>query len=101
MAYDVVFKLRFNNKLITLLQYLEKHWGEKTAVELLETIDQRIEALKFYPLIGKPSRIKPEIKSVLITKHNRLYYRVQKKKIIILNMYDTRRNPQRNPYESE
>jgi len=74
--------------------------GQKTATEFLSKLDTRIHILKEQPFIGKPSAKKPEIRTILITRHNRLYYKVSNKAIIILNMYDTRRNPQKNPYES-
>lgn len=98
MAYKVIYKKRFSNKLIKLLQYLENEWGQKTAFEFLNKMDKRIGTLKEQPFIGKPSGRKPEVRTVLITKHNRIYYKFSNNTIIILNMYDTRRNPKNNPY---
>jgi plasmid stabilization system protein ParE len=98
MAYEVIYKKRFNNKLIKLLQYLKDEWSEKTASGFLKKIDERIETLKQQPFIGKPSERKPEVRTILITKHNRLYYKFSHNKIIVLNMYDTRRNPEKNHY---
>jgi len=57
-----------------LLEYLENEWGQKVALEFLNKIDKRIETLIEQPFIGKPSLRKPEIRTILITKHNRLYY---------------------------
>ncbi len=98
MAYEVIYKKRFKNKLIKLLLYLEYEWGQRTADQFLNKIDERIETLKKQPLIGKPSERKPEVRTILITKHNRIYYKFSNKKIVILNMYDTRRNPKKNLY---
>jgi plasmid stabilization system protein ParE len=98
MAYQIIYKKRFNNKLVKLLQYLEKEWNEKTAIEFLNKLDKRIETLQEHPFIGKVSIAKPEVRAILITKHNRLYYKFSQNRIIILNMYDTRRNPKKNPY---
>jgi len=78
---------------------LEVEWGQRRAVEFLSKLDTRIDTLKEQPFIGKPSGRKPEVRTVLITKHNRLYYKVSNNTIVILNMYDTRRNPQKNPFE--
>ncbi len=76
MAYKIAYKKRFNNKLIKLLQYPETEWSEKTAIEFLEKIDKRIETLRKQPYIGKPSSSKPNLRTILITKHNRLYYKL-------------------------
>ena len=73
--------------------------GERTASELLNKIDKRIETLKQQPFMGKRSGRKPEVRTILVTRHNRLYYKVSNNKIVVLNMYDTRRNPKKNPYE--
>ncbi len=98
MAYEVIYKKRFINKLYKLLQYLEKEWSQKTAVGFLKRMDNRIEILKTRPFIGKASIAKPEVRTLLITKRNRLYYKFNNNNIIILNMYDTRKNPKKNPY---
>lgn len=75
MAYKVIYKKRFNSKLIKLLQYLEKEWGQTVAIEFLNKLDRRIETLKQQPLIGKRSQKKPEVRAISITKYNRLYYK--------------------------
>jgi|SRR5689334_3728577 len=99
MAHQIIYKKRFSNKLIKLLQYLEVEWGQKTAAEFLNKLDSRIHTLKEQPFIGKPSAKKPQVRTILITKHNRIYYKISNNTIIILNLYDTRKNPQNNPYE--
>lgn len=98
MAYKVVYKKRFNNKLIKLLIYLEEKWNHQVAEEFLITLDKRINTLKHQPFVGKHSVTKPGIRAILITKHNRLYYKFNNTTIIIINMYDTRTNPKKNPY---
>ena len=67
MAQQIIYKKRFSNKLIKLLQYLEVGWGQKTATEFLSKLDTRIHTLKEQPFIGKPSAKKPEIRTILIT----------------------------------
>lgn len=98
MAYKVVYKKRFSNKLIKLLHYLEKEWGAASAEKFLLRTEQRIDMLKNYPLIGKASLLKPEIRSILLSRRNRIYYKVSGDEIIIMNMYDVRQNPKKNPY---
>lgn len=90
MAYKIIYKKRFLNKLQSLLVYLEKDWGSKTANEFLSIIDSRIDALREYPHIGAPVG-KEDIRALHITKHNRLFYRIDKNSIILLNLYDTRK----------
>ncbi len=90
MAYEVVVNKRFTNKLLDVLDFLEREWGSKVAHSFLDTVYARIYALQSHPYIGSLTSI-PDVRSTFITKHNRLYYRVEKNKIVILNMYDTRK----------
>jgi len=69
---------------------LEQEWGDKVARSFLLKVDRRIEMLKQYPYLGVASEKLPGVRGLLITKHNILFYKVEKNKIIILNLYDTR-----------
>lgn len=98
MAYKIIFKKRFTNKLVKLLAYLEQEWSHKIAAGFLQKIDLRIHQLSKQPLTGISSTRIDGVRSVFITRHNRLYYKVKGKKIIVLNMYDTRINPKKKKY---
>ena len=98
MAYTIIVKKRFTNRVQKVLEYLEKEWSHKVAEEFLVKIDRRIDLLSRQPNIGLLSTKVKGIRGLLITRHNRLYYKIKGKKVIILNMYDTRINPGKNPY---
>ena len=99
MAFQIIVKKRFTNKVKKVLTYLEKEWSHKVAVEFLLKIDRRFELLAQQPYIGAPSTKVKDIRGLLITRHNRLYYKINGNKVTILNMYDTRMDPKRNPYK--
>jgi len=90
MAYKIVIKKKFIASLSDILSYLEKEWSIQVADDFVKKVDLRISALQNHPFIGALTRFKT-IRGVHITKHNRMYYRVTKNKVTILNMYDTRR----------
>lgn len=98
MAYKIIYKKRFQKKLFKLLDYLKSAWGEKVADELIARLQNRLQTLSKQPYIGVPSSIIKTVRSILITKHNRLYYRIKDNTIEVLNMYDTRRDPEKNIY---
>ena len=98
MAYEIVLKKRFANKLIKLLAYLEKEWSHKVAASFLRKIDLRILQLSGQPLTGISSEKIEAVRSVFITRHNRVYYKVKGKKVIVLNMYDNRMNPKKKKF---
>jgi plasmid stabilization system protein ParE len=98
MAYEVIYRIRFRKKLVRLLDYLERAWGQKVANDFLEKLESRIYRLSKQPQTGIISTKIPSVRSVFITYQNRLFYRIKGEKIEILNLYDTRMNPAKNPY---
>lgn len=91
MAYEVIYKDAFLEKVQHISSYLEKEWGLLAAQNFIHKIDKRIESLKKHPFIGAPSKKLKGCRGLHITKHNRLFYKIDGKTIIILNIYDTRR----------
>lgn len=98
MAYQIILKKRFTNKLVKLLEYLEKNWSQPVAANFLKKADHRIQQLSGQPFTGISSSLLKGVRSVFITRHNRLFYKIKGKKVIVLNMYDTRMNPKRKKY---
>ena len=76
-----------------LLEYLESDWNNKIALDFIENLNNCINQIQKnpnqFPFINKNIKIR----KCVITKHNTLYYRVNKDKIDILRIYDTRQNP--------
>lgn len=99
MVYKIVVKKRFQNKYIALLDHLGKEFGLPVALRFQRIIFKRFERLKHFPYMGISSETIPGVRSILLSKQNRIYYKIESNKIVILNMYDTRMNPKRNPYK--
>lgn len=98
MAYEIVIRKRFTNKVTRTLQYLEKEWSEKIARDFLLKIDRRIHQLQKQPYLGAPSEKVTGVRGILVSKHNKLFYKIKGNQVIILNIYDTRINPTRKIY---
>jgi plasmid stabilization system protein ParE len=96
MVYQIIFKKRFHKKLEILLSYIEKEFGLLVAQRFAKQLDKKLSTLQQQPFIGKPSLYIQNVRSIHAGKHNRLYYKIDEDKIIVLNMYDTRINPWRN-----
>jgi plasmid stabilization system protein ParE len=96
MVYKIIFKKRFHNKLQKLLVYIENEFGLLVAQRFAKQLDKKFITLQQQPFIGQPSLYLPPIRSIHAGKHNRLYYKVEGNKIIVINMYDTRMNPKKN-----
>lgn len=99
MERTIVFKKHFLNKLTKLLIYIEQEWGKQVSVNFLNTLDKRLKTLTSQPYIGKNVASIPNVKGILVTKHNRIYYKITDTEIIILTLKDTRMNPKKNRYQ--
>lgn len=89
MAFEIIEKKRFLNKLIKLLNYLEKEWNYNVAKKFMKNLLHHFDLLRQNPHLGKPTS-KNNARSILITKHNCVIYKVSNNKIIILDLIDTR-----------
>jgi len=98
MAQRIIILKRAENKVKKVYEYLLENWSEKVAEEFYTKFEKTIHRISLYPQIGHPSAKRPDIRKKLVTKHNCLYYRIRKDKIIVINMLDTRRDPRKNPY---
>ena len=101
MALRIITKKRFENKVIKLLYYLETNWGDTIAINFKILLLQKLNLLTTQPLIGLEVDSLKNVRSILITKHNRVYYRIERNQIAILNMIDTRQDPKKNPFNKK
>jgi len=56
MAYEIIFKKRFTNKVVNLLGYLETEWGTKVSENFLKKMHKRFDTLSRQPYIGPFSK---------------------------------------------
>lgn len=90
MAYTIVTKKRFLNKVVRVLAYLESEWSKNVADDFLAILESKLHAIQHHPYIGRQTGLK-NIRSLHVTKHNRIYYRVKGATIAVMNLFDTRR----------
>lgn len=99
MAYEIVWTENAVLDYKTIVEYLLYKWNEKVLDSFEKKLYHKLELIAQEPHIGINSSKFQNVKSVLITKHNRLYYRFLENKIEVLNIFDTRQNPLKNIFE--
>lgn len=97
MALKIVINKRFAVKVVRISEYLEKEWSEKAAKEFLAKVDRLIFSIANNPGIGSPAL--NGTRKVILTKHNKIYYRIKGKKVIFVSLFESKQNPQKNKYE--
>nr|WP_294908706.1 type II toxin-antitoxin system RelE/ParE family toxin [uncultured Lacibacter sp.] len=98
MAYEVVWTLLAEDDYKQIISYLKNEWGESVAANFIETTEERIERVAVFPFLGVASQKDNSIRSIVLTKHNKLYYRFFNSKVYILSIFDTRQHPGKNKF---
>lgn len=99
MVYEIIFKKRFKNKLEKVFIYLEKEFGLIIAQKFASRLYRKFQILQQQPFIVRRSVLFHNVRSISAGKQNRIYYRIETNKVIVLNMFDTRINPSKNKYQ--
>ena len=81
-----------------VIDYLIAEWNEKVINDFVNKTEICIDVLTRQPFIGRESEKRKGVRKVLITKHNLLIYKVSKGGIYILDIFDTRQNPNKSKY---
>ena len=99
MVYEIVFKKRFQNKLEQVFIYIETEFGLDVSQKFASRLDKKFKLLQQQPFIGRRSISFNNIRSISAGKQNRIYYKIEANKVVVLNMFDTRINPSKNKYQ--
>jgi len=90
MVKKVIWSPRAKDRYKQIIDFLLIEWGETAAVKFIEQVDQKLYLLARFPNLGIASVAKPNLRSLLFTKHNRLVYSVNEKEIHLHEIDDTR-----------
>jgi len=99
MALQIEWTLYALEDYNQVVDYLLKELSLEVTADFINNVEQRVQNLSSFPHIGIASVKEPSIRSIVITKHNKLYYRIGSEKIEILDIFDTRQSPKKNRYD--
>jgi plasmid stabilization system protein ParE len=69
---------RAERKFDSIVEYIKQKWGERTANEFIQKVDEIFKLLKDYPLMGQVEN--RDIRGFQLSKQTRLLYRIRDKK---------------------
>ncbi len=98
MAHKIKLTEKFEKSAAKTSRWIERDWSLKSALEFDKKLRDIITQLSLNPNIERISR-RQNIRSLRVTKHNRIYYSISKTQIIILDLFESKLNPKRNKYE--
>lgn len=90
MVREIVWTLEAKSRYKEIIDYLLTEWGVTTALRFSKIVDRKLYLLARFPNLGISSPKKTELRSFLLTKHNRIVYSIHKNEIHRHEIYDTR-----------
>ncbi|MEL7005665.1 MAG: type II toxin-antitoxin system RelE/ParE family toxin [Bacteroidota bacterium] len=93
MPKSVVLSASGAVKLSDLLEYLEQGWSKKVKDDFIKKLDRSVDRISKYPKSCPESKKYPGLFQCVVTKQTSLFYRVRKKEIEIITLFDTRQDP--------
>src|SRR5882757_5752078 len=100
MAYKIIRTKTFIKNVVSINTYLQNKWNLKVAIDFQLKLNEQEALLSVKPNIGAAVN-KNNLRKLLITKHNRLYYRIDEDKgtITLLTLFDTRQDPKISKFD--
>jgi plasmid stabilization system protein ParE len=94
MSFEIKWSEKAENQLYDIFNYLEKEWSLKVALNFTEEVDFILDLLKESPFIGQEYETEnSNVRFLLISKHNTLFYLIENNSINLLNIFDNRQDP--------
>jgi plasmid stabilization system protein ParE len=93
----VFFSKRAEEKYASTLDYLRENFGEAATKVFKQKAADFIQLLGAFPEMGILEVESKSIRSFLLTKQTRVFYRIKKDRIIILTFFNTYQSPKRKP----
>lgn len=99
MAHEIIWTQQATDDFEAIVDYLRETWSEEIADTFIETVRKKARLLEEMPELGTVSGKYANVRRLLLSKYNVLYYQVESDLLFLLNIFDTRSNPVENPYE--
>ena len=93
-GYKILWTQHALNELQITFEYLEKNWSKKSMKNLAKEIEKVVELIASNPEIFPSTEISEKIRRAVISKHNTLFYRINKSNVEILSFFFNKRNPE-------
>ena len=77
-----------------IIEFLQEEWSLNSAIKFVQKTNNLIETLKEQPKIGRPEKVKNDLRSFVLSRQTTVFYRIKSIVVIILlKFFDTRQNP--------
>ncbi len=98
MAIEIYWSKRADKKFDKILEYLLAEWGERITGMFVKKVYDFLDILSEFPEIGTIENKEKEIRGFTIVKQINIFYKVSGYKIIILDFFDNRQDPEKKRF---
>lgn len=99
MVVDKDYEIEWSEQAIRnfdeIVRSLSYTWGEKIVKDFVRAIDRELIHIKTFPYAFPATSQKKGVRRCVVSPINSIYYKVEKKMIYIVAIYDNRRDPGR------
>ena len=81
----------------TILYFQEELDSEQAVENFLDRLDQKADWVSRHAEAGHPTS-KPDVRHVKVDKNRSVFYRIKSGRVLLIFLWDWRRNPEQNPY---
>ena len=93
MAKKVIWTDNAKADLFQILLYLQNTWSLKIADNFSKIVERKVELLSQFPELGARSQTSPKRRKITLTSRSILLYAIEGEDLVLLAIFDTRRNP--------
>lgn len=93
MSLKIIWSPAAKEEYAIILGFVEDNFGIDAALNFLDKTDAIIEGIAIFPAMFPSSKLRKDVRKAVITKHNTVYYRFNKKEVQLLHFWDSRQNP--------
>ena len=97
MALEIKWTKNANNDLYSITTYLEQYLSSSSLIVFIDSVFKCLDQISEFPEIGIVENKRKKMRSFLINKNCRVFYRTTELEVILLAFIDTRSNPQNKP----
>jgi plasmid stabilization system protein ParE len=94
MALEIKWSKKADRSFDMILEYLTKEWGEKVSKAFVRKAYDLFDILSEFPEIGTVENQEKNIRGIVIVKQIIIFYTIRENKIILLDFFDCRKNPE-------
>ena len=97
MALEIKWSKTANNDLYSITTYLEQFFSADSLIVFIDSVFKCLDQISEFPEIGIVENKSKRMRSFLINKNCRVFYRITASEVILLSFIDTRSNPKNKP----